>query len=160
MAKTQNPVIQEMCFDKLIIPSLEDLVNGDRKEMLLCLVRTAKHYLSGTEQCRPACSSFFLSLWRKKCVTKNNRSLLRCIEWPLTVTTLQWEQGHTKWRASVRLWFLRINLQSSKFWGLECGSSGPCSPHSTSGMSSTGQWIPSSLYACWPLNRSFNSIGT
>ena len=72
MAKMLNPAVQDMGLDIFSVPSLENLVDGDREEMVLCPVRAVKRYLSRTEPNLPACSSFLISLGRKKCVSKND----------------------------------------------------------------------------------------
>ena len=42
VAKTQNVALFDTHFDEFIIPSLEDFVEGDVEEMLLCSVRAIK----------------------------------------------------------------------------------------------------------------------
>ena len=65
---TRNPVLPGIHFDELTVTSLKDFVDGDREEMLFCLVRAMRCCLSRMDQ--HFCSSFFISTRRKKCVTK------------------------------------------------------------------------------------------
>ena len=44
VAKTQNPSVCETHFEEFTVPSLADLVDDDRDEMLLCPMRALKKY--------------------------------------------------------------------------------------------------------------------
>ena len=61
VTKTQNPVVPNPLFDEFTIPSLDDFVDGDRDEFLLCPIRALCKYLSRSEQYHPDIKSLFLS---------------------------------------------------------------------------------------------------
>ena len=63
-----------MCFGKISIPCLVDLVDRDREEMLLCPARVDKHYLSGTVLNSLTCGNFFSVEKKKEGVLKNTFS--------------------------------------------------------------------------------------
>ena len=39
LAKTQNPLVQDDLFLEFTIPSLDDFIDGDHEELLLCPIR-------------------------------------------------------------------------------------------------------------------------
>ena len=57
-------------FD-FIIPSLDDFVNGDREDLLLCSFRATKKNLSRTMSYRPGCPNLWVSINRRKCLSHN-----------------------------------------------------------------------------------------
>ena len=61
VAKTLNPSVPDTHFDEFTVPSLDDFVDRDRGELLLCLIRAVKKYLSKTEPYRPAFPNLFVS---------------------------------------------------------------------------------------------------
>ena len=72
MAKTQNPLVPDPCFDEFTVPSLDDFVDGDRDELLLCPIRVLWKYLSRTEQYHPEIEGILISTGiRKKRVSRN-----------------------------------------------------------------------------------------
>ena len=61
VAKTQNPTLQDTHFNEFMISSFTDLVDGDGEEILLCFIRTIKHYLPGLNSIiLPTSASLFL----------------------------------------------------------------------------------------------------
>ena len=66
VAKTQNPSILDICCNRFTIPSLEDFVDRDRMEMLLCPVKAIKWYQSTADQYHPVCGNHFISTGRRK----------------------------------------------------------------------------------------------
>ena len=50
VAKTQNLSIHEPWFEEFTIPCLDDFMDVDRDEMLLCSIRAFRKYLSSMEQ--------------------------------------------------------------------------------------------------------------
>ena len=71
MAETQNLPVYDSHFEKFIVSSLSDIVDGDRDKMLLCPIGAVKKYLSRTEQFRPERSSLFFSAIKKEWVPQN-----------------------------------------------------------------------------------------
>ena len=47
-AKTQNPLIHDPRFEQFTIPSLDDFVDSDSGELLLCPIKILRKYLSWT----------------------------------------------------------------------------------------------------------------
>ena len=61
VAKTQNPSVPDPQFDEFMVPSLDDFVDGDRDEHLLCPIRVPYKYLSQMEQYRPGIEGLFIA---------------------------------------------------------------------------------------------------
>ena len=60
---------------RFTIPSLDDFVDGDRDELLLCPISALRKSVSRTEQDRPGIEGFFISMgMRKKQVSRNTFS--------------------------------------------------------------------------------------
>ena len=74
MAKTQNPSVPDSCFEKFLVPSLDDFVRDYRHELLLCPICVLRKYLSMTEQYRPGIEDLFVSVGRRKKVSHNTLS--------------------------------------------------------------------------------------
>ena len=75
VAKTQNPSNPDPRFDEFPVPSLDDFVNSDRDELLLCPIRTLQKYLSQTKQYYPDIEGLFIFAgMRKKRVSQNTIS--------------------------------------------------------------------------------------
>ena len=66
LAKTQNPSILSPRVKEFAIPSLLDFVDGDQVEMLLCLVRVLRNYLSRTEEFCLTCANLFIMVAKGK----------------------------------------------------------------------------------------------
>ena len=75
VAKTQNPSVHDPRFDEFTVLSLDNFVDGDRDELLLCPIRALRKYLSWTEQYHPGIEGLFISTgMRKKWVFRNTIS--------------------------------------------------------------------------------------
>ena len=66
VAKTQNPSLPDSHFDGFSILFLCSFVDGDRDEMLHCLVRALKEYLAPILAYRLACLDLFAPSGRCK----------------------------------------------------------------------------------------------
>ena len=67
VAKTQNPSVPDSCFKEFSVPSVDDFVEDDRDELLMCTICALQRYLSKTEQHCPGIEGLFISTgWRKK----------------------------------------------------------------------------------------------
>ena len=62
MTKSQNPSAYDPHFEEFTVPSLADFADEDRDKIFLCPIRIIKR----TEQFKPKCSSFFVSMIRRK----------------------------------------------------------------------------------------------
>ena len=77
VAKTQNPSVPDSRFEEFSVPFLDDFVEDDNDELLLCPTRALQKYLSRTEQYRPGIEGFFVSTGRwKKRVSRNTISII------------------------------------------------------------------------------------
>ena len=66
----------DLSFNEFTVPSLDDFVDGDRGELLLCSIRDLRKYLSWMEECRPGIKGLFVLVGRhKKRVSRNTISL-------------------------------------------------------------------------------------
>ena len=167
VAKTQNPSVYDSCFKEFTVPSLVDFVDGDRNEMLCCLIRSIlskdiKRYLSRMEQFRPECSAlFFLITKRKKRVSQNTisffiRSVISHADQSATgedcrAVTIK---AHKIWKIGTSL-LLRKNfvvqqVLKGKDWYLVIADD--LLSHILSNVT-TGIWIPSSSALWWLLKR-------
>ena len=77
--KTQNPSVLDQRFDEFTIPLLDDFVSNDKSELLLCLIRTLRKYLSRTKQYHPGIDNLFICTGQQKKVSQNTISWLRSI---------------------------------------------------------------------------------
>ena len=70
IAKTQNPSVSDPHCDEFSVPSLDDFVDGDRDELLLCPIRALRKYLSWKKQYCPGIESLFVStgVRKKRCL--------------------------------------------------------------------------------------------
>ena len=66
MVKTQNPSVYDSRFEEFTIPALDDLVDGERDELLLYSPRAQTKYLSWMEQHCPNISNLFVSTTKRK----------------------------------------------------------------------------------------------
>ena len=76
MAENQNPSVHDPQFDEFMVLSLDNFVDSDRDELLLCTIRALCKYLSRTEQYCPGIEGLVISAgMRKKRVSRNTISL-------------------------------------------------------------------------------------
>ena len=64
--KTQNPLVPDDHFVEFSFPLLDDFVDGDREEILLCPIGALRRYLVRMEQYHPVISGYFVFTSRRK----------------------------------------------------------------------------------------------
>ena len=66
VGEIENPSLPDPCFNKFTDLSLDDFVDSDRDELLLCPIRAFHKYLSWMEQYCPEIKDLFISTGMRK----------------------------------------------------------------------------------------------
>ena len=130
VAKTQN--LYRICTSASIQSRLTR-TSWREIGMLRCPISAPKHCLFSTKQHHPTCNSFFISMG-----TFIYIYIYIYISFSDPDQVAVRVQAHEVSSIGTSLLFKNFAVQ---FWGLECRSVRPLSPHSTKGMSPIGLWI-------------------